>query len=637
MPVRYHFLQVLLNQRNMSFSRHRFLPVLLLIYFVISVPDLAVAEEEHAPRIACYTIDVKLDPQEKRLSGSEILTFMNTSSESVDTLFLHLYPNAFQSDTTTFMKESFFPDRVKRKERYRGFIRIERVTLSSGVDLTNRKIIDQTIMKLPLPSPLPPGKEIELEIEFVVKLPEILFRLGYSGEDFMIAQWFPKMAVLEKDGSWNAHQYHFYSEFFADFGTYDVSITVPLEYVVGATGYLVEEKEYPDSTKTLVYHAEDVHDFAWAASPDFRICQSSVEGIEVRFFYKPRHEKDVKRVMEEVEFGLKYYNSTIGRYPYRTFTLVDTRIGLGGGAMEYPTLITFSPSSLPPERIRLDRLILFHEIAHQWWYGMVASNEFEEAWLDEGFAVFFQRRALEERAGGKDNLVNLWGMELGDLDIARLTYLMEPQSDPVVKNSWEFRNYLSYRANVYSKASLVLESLRNHLGKKKMDELVKEYFRRYKFKHPKTSDFIQLVDEIGGEDLSYMVEQLLSGTGICDFEVTSIKSTPIKKGTKEEGYITEVVVRRLGEVIIPVEISIELEDGERMKEVWDARERWHKIEMKTDSKIKSAIIDPEGKIPLDVNINNNSLSTEVDDSVIMKLSTQCLFWLETMIHWMTCF
>jgi hypothetical protein len=608
-----------------------------LLSFFISSHNLCLAEEQHAPRIASYQIDVKLDTLQKRLFGNEILTFVNTSNKSVDTLFLHLYPNAFRSDTTIFMKESLFPERIKKQDKYRGFMEIKKVSLSSGLDLTDKKVVNETIMKLPLPEPLSPQVSLSLKTEFVVKLPEILFRMGYSGKDFTIGQWFPKMAVLQENGTWNSHQYHFNSEFFADFGTYDVSITVPMKYVVGATGYLVEERDNLDSTKTFVFHAEDVHDFAWAASPDYKLSKRMADGIEINFYYKPKHEKDVKRIMDAVEFALKYYNSSFGKYHYGKFTLVDTQIGLGGGAMEYPTLITISPSRLPPDKIRVDALVVFHETAHQWWYGMVASNEFEEAWLDEGFASYSERRAIEQKYGKTANLLDLWGIKLSDLNQAKLSYLFDPQSDPIVKNSWEFKDFLSYRASVYSKASLLLENLKDYLGEEKMDELLKEYFRRYKFKHPKTQDFIQTVSEVTGEDFSYLFEQLLFGTGICDYEVTSIESVPLKGDSLKVRYRTEVTLKRLGEMIIPVDVLIELEDGKKIREIWDGKERWHKIVRETGSKIELAVVDPEDKIVFDINVNNNSLTAKTNDSAIIKLSTRCLFWLETLMHWITCF
>jgi hypothetical protein len=619
---------------------HSFPSKLLAVFlfsFYLLCSDVCLSEEKHAPQIACYKIDVRLDTSQKKLRGEEIITFVNTSSGSVDTLFLHLYPNAFRSDSTILMRESSFPERIKGNEKYRGFMEVERVGLMGGQDLTDKKIIDETIMKLPLPHPLLPQQKIELEIKFMVKLPQLLVRMGYSGEDFMIGQWFPKMAVLEEDGSWNAHPYHFRSEFFADFGKYEISITVPPEYVIGATGHLADEHTNPDSTKTFLFQAEDVHDFAWAASPDYRISRSSADGIEVSFFYKPEHEYSVENIMHYAEFALEYYNSNFGKYHYDHFTLVDAKIGLGGGAMEYPTLITVSPSRIPQDKIRTDALIVFHEIAHQWWYGMVASNEFEEAWLDEGFAVFSEREALKEKFGKKSNIVDLWGIKLSDFEFNRLEILWDLQSDPIVKNSWEFRDYLSYRASVYARASLVLQTLANYLGEERMKEVLQSYFQRFKFKHPRTPDFIRVVNEVTGEDLTFFLEQLLYGTGVCDYGVTSIESIPIHSKDEEKRYETKIELNRSGEVILPVDVLIRLENGEEIKQVWDGKERWHRIEIKTDSKIKAAIIDPEDKIVLDVNLNNNSLTVEPSDAVMMKLSTQCLFWLEALIHYLTCF
>lgn len=609
---------------------------------------------KHSPSVASYKIEVKLDAENKKLLGNEIATFRNTSQKSVDTLFLHLYPNAFQSDTTTFMRESLYPDRIKKREEHRGYMEIERISLSSGYDLTEEKIVDETIMKLPLRRSLLPQDTIALEIDFVVKLPKILARMGYWGNSFVIGQWFPKMAVLEEDGEWNAHLYHATSEFFADFGSYDVSITLPLEYVVGATGYLQEERINPDSTKTLIYQAEDVHDFAWVADPDYLTAKRAVDGIELFFLYKPEHEKKVKRIMDAAEFALRYYDSAFGNYPYKKFVMADAKVGFGGGAMEYPMFITISPSGLSTEKIRLDELLVFHEIAHQWWYGLVASNEFEEAWLDEGFAVYSERKALEEKFGPTANLVDLWGVEIGEKDLAKLGYLLDPQSDMTVKNSWEFRDYLSYRANVYYKASLLLQSLENLLGEENMRELLREYFQRYKFRHPKTEDFIQLANEFcgalhhpvpGGENLDTFFSQFLFGTGVCDYQVASIKNTPIEKEEGKQIYHTEILLKRTGEIKIPVEVLVELENGEKIERIWDGstgssyygKERWHRIEMVGKSKVKSVIVDPQNKIVLDFDVNNNSLTTESQDSVLFKLCSLCLFWMETILQWITSF
>ena len=611
-----------------------FLPAFLLSLSLV-VPAFCKTEDQNAFPIASYRIEVTLDTLQKMLEGDETITFVNTAIKSIDTLYLHLYPNAFRSDSTTLMRESLFPERIKKEERYRGWVKIERVVLDSVLDWSDKIIVQETIMKLPLPQSLSPDETINVKIKFKVKLPQIFMRLGYSHRVFMIGQWFPKMAVLQKDGTWNAHQYHANSEFFADFGTYDVSITVPAQYVVGATGSLTEERENTDSTKTLLFQAENVHDFVWVASPDFQVYKRMVDGIEVNFLCKPEYAHEAERILDEVEFAFKYYNSTYGIYPYSSFTVANAKIGLGGGAMEYPTFITISLSDFPPDKIKLDAMVIYHEIAHQWWYGMVASNEFEEAWLDEGFAAYSENRIMEKRFGLKANLVNLWGLYFSDENLTKLSYLLDPQSDPVVKNSWEFMDYLSYRACVYSKAALLLETLGNYLGQERMSELLREYFRRYKFKHPTTGDFIRLTNEVTGEDFTFLFEQVLFGTGICDYEVASIKNEPKTSDQVKGPFRTEVMLKRLGEVIMPVDVLIVLEDGEKIRQNWDGKERWHRIEMETNSRIKTAIVDPEDKLALDINVNNNSLTTEAEDSVILKLFAQSLFWFEWLVHFVT--
>ncbi len=611
--------------------------VLILLFCFSPSISHSFSLEEHASEIASYDMEVRLDTEDKKLLGKELLTFRNASLKSVDTLFLHLYPNAFQSESTTFMRESLFPDRVKKREEHRGYMQIKSIRAGSGYDLTGQKIIDETIMKLPLPRPLLSQDTISLEIEFVVKLPRVLARMGYSGRTFVLGQWFPKMAVLDNQGRWNAHQYHANSEFFADFGTYDVSITLPLEYVVGATGYLREEKVNRDSTKTLVYHAEDVHDFAWVADPDYVTTTAMADGVELIFLYKPEQKKQVKRTMDAAEFALKYYNAAFGDYHYERLVMANADIGFGGGAMEYPMFIVISPSGPITERMKLDEMVVFHEIAHQWWYGMVASNEFEEAWLDEGFAVYSQGKALEEKYGKTANLLDLWGIKIGNQELSKLGYLLDPQSDIPVKNSWEFRDFLSYRANVYYKASLLLQTLENLLGEEKMKQLLTRYFRRYKFEHPTTEDFIQLAIEAGGQDLDRFFSQFLFGTGVCDYQVARIESKPLKEEGEQQIYQTRVLLKRPGDVKIPVEILVELENGRKIKRIWDGQARWHRLELQTESKIESATIDPENKIVLDIDVNNNSLTSKSQDSVIFRLCSQYLFWMETFVQWMTSF
>ena len=270
-------------------------------------------------------------------------------------------------------------------------------TLSGGQDITDsiRYIqpdddneLDRTVISVALPEPVPPGESITIEVDFESKLPEIIARTGWKRKDndslFVLAgQWFPKLGVYEipgqryvphsaPSGKWSTHQFHANSEFYADFGSYTVDITVPDHYKVGATGKKVDESS-DGVYRTVTYEADDVHDFAWTASSDLLEYEDTWEHVTLRLFIQPEHVAQVKRHFEAAKIGLKYFADWVGPYPYDTLTLVD---GIGGSnGMEYPTFITCGTIYKLPKWIRALELVTIHEFGHQYFYGMLASNE----------------------------------------------------------------------------------------------------------------------------------------------------------------------------------------------------------------------------------------------------------------------
>jgi len=577
--------------------------------------------------VASYKIDVSLNDKEKIISGRERITFLNTSIKDINTLHLHLYANAFSSDSTFFVKDSKSLRELMLRDEYRGYIQIKEVkSLSRELNWE----VSETQMKIFLPETLKPGKNVEINLEFDLKLPKIISRMGYYKENFILSEWFPKIAVLEKDGVWKDFSYHRFTEFYSDFGTYDVSITLPLKYIVDGTGYILAEKENPDLTKTVTFKAEKVHDFAWCASPEFRVRKINIDGIDVIFLLLPENLHKYHRWVKAAEVALRYCNSNLGRYPYDKLVVANSYIGLIGAAMECPMLVTM-PVGLPfsPENIRLDEEILIHELTHQWWYGVVASNEAEEAWLDEGFTTYTTSKIMEEEYGEKGNLIDFWGIKFSALNLAKWIYLKYPELDRVVKPSWEFVGSSSYGANVYFKASLVLELLENLIGEEKMETLLKEYYKRYQFKHPKTEDFIKLAEEVSGQKLDDFFNDWLYGTKTCDYEVRKINSVK-----KEKIYLTRVELGRNGDIILPVEVLIELENGEKIRKTWDGKDRWFELKLETKTKIRSAILDPGNKIVLDTDVNNNGLSNKPFRFPIFKFFSDYLFWMESAVQWM---
>ena len=309
-----------------------------------------------ATEIANYRISVSLDPSRKSLQGEQMLEWTNTSEVEVKELQFHLYLNAFRDANSTFMKESGGRLRsdVMDSEGF-GNIYITSIKTSSGTSLLRSlKFIqsddqnrdDRTVASLLLPEPVQPGKTIRLNMEFKAKLPKVFARTGWGRDNFfMVGQWFPKIGVFEKNENgnwgWNCHQFHANTEFYADFGKYHVQIRLPEEYKVGATGVQTSEIRLKGGLKLLTFEADQVHDFAWTASPHYLIFETVHRGIRLRAFMQPEHASQHTRYFDAVKKAIDYYTKTLGKYPYETLTLVDPPFhSSGAGGMEYPTLIT---------------------------------------------------------------------------------------------------------------------------------------------------------------------------------------------------------------------------------------------------------------------------------------------------------
>jgi len=647
-------------------------------------------------QIASYNIRTQLDVSTKILTGSEDISWTNGSDEPVSELQFHLYMNAFRSEKSSYMRER---GGVSSAFNDWGGIDLKRITLSDGTDLTNAgqylhpddgNAADQTVMSLALPKPVAAGETLRLHIEFVTKLPRLLARSGFRGDYFFVGQWYPKLGVYEKPkgaekGKWNCHQYHLTSEFFADFGSYNVQVTVPSNYVVGATGELVGTQEDAASkTTTYTYTQNEVHDFAWSASPHFqriertfdparevpqeeldataRLLQVSpvelsLTPIKVVLLMQPEHLDQVERHWNCIRSVMKFYGLRFGRYPYKTFTLVDTPANANGGGMEYPTLVTTDTHWLSSEHTKDLEGLIAHEYGHQYWYGLVANNEFEDAMLDEGFANYSTVLFTETVYGRNYNGLPLYlaGAPLSwffrpppvsETEFNRAIYLMAPKADDGGKPAWQYSGDFSYSLNSAFKFSLILKTLENHLGEQTMARIMRTYFDRWRFRHPKPQDFFDVVKEISGRDLTHFFQQAVFGSNVLDYKIEEISSSRLRPlrgqtGPDEQttasnedtsGFESKVLVRRLGEVVFPVTVKVTFEDGQTAYTEWDGKDRYTEIKLVRPAPIKSAELDPENKILLDVNLANNSKSEESNYLAGAKTSSRLLFWLQTALQ-----
>jgi hypothetical protein len=643
----------------------------------VAAPSTSAAARSPAarsPRNASYAITARLDPASRTLSGDELLTWRNTSAASTSTLRFHLYYNAWRNTRSTWMRERRLAgsaDLAERQEADWGWIDVTSLrVIGSGntpVDLTSRgrfiapddgNADDRTVLEVPLDRPVGPGETVNVQIAWSSRVPRTFARTGTIGRFYFVAQWFPKIGVLE-DGGWNCHQFHSATEFFADFGSYDVRLTVPRGWVVGATGIERDRRDEADGTTTHHYSQDDVHDFAWTTSPDYlerraRFEHPTLPAVDMRLLLQPEHAGQADRHFDATRATLKFYGEWYGAYPYGHITIVDPAWQSGAGGMEYPTLFTAGSRWIAPRHVTVPEGVTVHEAGHQWWYGIVATNEFEHAWMDEGLNTFSTARTLEQAFYPDYYSKRYFGgfipWVFHDFPLTRQTdgdrlwpYRLAAKADAQSTPTWRYWPG-SASAITYSKTALWLHTLERMLGWETLQRILSTYFSRWAFRHPKPQDFFDVVREVSGRDLTWFFDQVYRSSNVFDYGVDAFRSEP----TTARGYFgdaadrafsasaatpgafrTTVVARRFGEGEFPVDIRVVFENKEEVRWRWDGRDRWKVFEIEKPARASFVQVDPDHVLVLDVNYTNNSATlTPRTRAAARKWSLAWMIWLQ---------
>lgn len=625
-------------------------------------------------RNASYAITARLDPASRTIRGDEILTWRNTASVPATTLQFHLYYNAWRNTRSSWMRERTLGrsdrDALARPESDWGWIDVTGIRLIGGaapLDVTSRMRFiapddgnahDRTVMEVPLDRAVAPGETINVQLTWSSHVPRTFARTGAIGNFYFIAQWFPKIGVLQ-DGGWNCHQFHSATEFFSDFGTYDVRLTVPNGWVVGATGVEIDTRDEGDGSTTHHFVQADVHDFAWTTSPDYvekraRFEHPTLPPVEMRLLLQPEHEGQADRHFEATRAALKYYGEWFGAYPYGHITIVDPAWQSGAGGMEYPTLFTAGSRWLTPDRVTVPEGVTIHEAGHQFWYGIVASNEFEHAWMDEGFNTYSTARTIEAAYNPNFYAKRYFGdfipWAFTDVPLSRATDgdrlgAFRPVASFDAQSTPTWRYYPgSASAITYNKTALWLHTLERMVGWETMQRIMATYFARYAFKHPRPEDFFAVANEVSGRDLTWFFDQVHRSSGTFDYGVDSFRSDPaVARGFFEAGdarrfaaaegdrrmYRTSVVVRRYGDATFPVDVKVVLENNEEVRWTWDGKDRWKLFEIEKPARAKSVEVDPDHVLLLDLRYSNNSSTLAPQAPVAARnWSLTWLVWLQ---------
>ena len=502
-----------------------------------------------------YNLVVTLNDVANTLDGTADIEYINQSPDTLNFIWIHLWQNAFKNDKTAYSEQKLLmnaTDFYFSAEKQRGYINRINFTVNNQAATVEDHPQYIDVVKLILPKPLLPGVTAHIRTPFHVKLPYKFSRTGYDEQYYSITQWFPKAALYDKQG-WHEMPYLEWGEYFSDFGNYTVSITLPANYAVGATGILQDAEEinwlksrtkkielkadvpakkniyakpkvprFPVSataTKTLHYVANNVVDFAWFADKRFIVkydtLQLANKTIDVWNFVLPDDEKVWSNSINFTKKAIRFYSNALGNYPYSQISVVSDAVSTNDG-MEYPMITALNAVNGPPEE--LDVLIA-HEVGHTWLMGILATNERDHAWMDEGFNTYFERQYQQQFYGHKST-VQKKGLgkkfpgsnESGSFLLNLLT--SQHRDQPIATSAEKF-TYDNYYIVSYYKTAFWLEKLEALLGKASMQQVMHQYYQQWQFKHPSPEDFRAVVESVSQKNLDEQFS-LLHQTGALE-------------------------------------------------------------------------------------------------------------------------
>ncbi len=535
-------------------------------FILLLVPIFGFAQNENGywQQEVKYTMDIEMDVKDHQFHGVQKLVYTNNSPDTLFQVFYHLYYNAFQpgSMMDTRAKHIVDPDgRIARrieklKKKEIGYHKIK--YLKQG-DRDMQFHIHETVLQAALVEPLAPGASTTFNMEFDSQVPEQIRRSGRDnkeGVDYTMTQWYPKLAEYDEDG-WHPDPY-IAREFYGVFGSFDVNISIDYRYKLGGTGVLknseftwnvIKEengiKSYDLSSnkkekRTWTFHAENVHDFAWAADKDFiRTSTKGPNDIELNFFYLKGDWQENWELLPSYTVGFfKLMNEKFGEYAYPQFSVIQG----GDGGMEYPMCTMLKGTG------KLDGLVgvMVHESAHNWYYGMLATNEFQYPWMDEGFTSYAEEEVLNilmehNKANPHTRAYRLHNYYMGLAD-------REPLSTP--GDYYEKNRH--YGISSYSRGQIFVAQLRYIVGDEAFSRIMLRYFDEWKFKHPKPGDFLKIAEEESGIQLDWYLNFWMNTNKKIDYAIVDIEE-------KKDAFT--VNLKRIGEMPMPIEVKVELNNG----------------------------------------------------------------------------
>lgn len=625
-----------------------------LLLSTLFICTFSFAQKNYFQQEVNYKIHCTLNDNEHTIAANINIDYINRSNDTLQFIYIHLWPNGYKNKNTALALQElnqgssalYFAENTDR-----GYID----SLNFMVNEKSAKIefdgINEDYCKLLLNQPLYPGQRAIITTPFKVKIPNGKFsRLGHIGQAYAITQWYPKPAVYDQFG-WHNMPYLNQGEFYSEYGTFDVYITLPENYVVGATGDLIEDPNsdnaaeitrmnglaiatmnqvdvllpngkkdisFPkssDNLKTIHFHQEKIHDFGWFADKRYHVLKDEIvldrsgKKVTTWSLFTNNEYKLWMRSPEYIKDALKYYSNWIGDYPYNHCTAVDGTIAAGGG-MEYPNVTIIGASG----NAKTLETTIVHEVGHNWFYGIFGSNEREHPWMDEGINSFYEMRysltkyppqddaksnSLSDGLGGLNKIIGLNRLNYKDaFGFAYSLSAAENNDQPIDLHSAKYTS-MNYGTIVYMKTGYVLNYLKSFLGDETFDNCMRTYFDRWAFKHPYPKDLQRVFEEVSDKNLSWFFQDLINTDDKIDYKISSIKNS---------GTNYELKIKDKGSLLSPYLLA-GMKEGKITNSKWIAPKSQDEKVIFNCNGCDKITIDPNYDMP-DVNRINNSVRTK---------------------------
>lgn len=587
---------------------------------VVLVLLLVMGQSLYGSDFDTLKITASLDTLNKQVHG--YVEYPVPENPRLSRLEFQLFPNAYSGkDTPYLINYPELRNRLRISEKWGG-MEIDSLFIGNE-DFSDKVQVEYTRGALPVGSNKA-GKTVR--IYFTTTVPEMGDRLSYNKDEYLLDGWFPNPAILREDGSWYNPRYGMMAELVGNYYHYEVSFTAPSKYVIAASTLEETIDTLEDGLSVHYYEIGPVHDFALALSPRYEVKEVEKDGIRIRTYLRdfefPMHDK----IIASAGLAFDYMGERCGKYPYKSISFACADIGFTGG-IEFPGMIVLSSPRGAALLSKIYNQIIIHETVHEWFYGLVGSDQIETPWLDEAVTEFFTSRISDKNY---DDILDFWGFVVDEDDQHRMVIKNIENEYQLSNPTYGFAVERDYFGVIYSRGDLIIQTIDNLIGEDNSRSFWKDYFSTYRYRRPGTDDFIKTLAKYSDKQLIALTDYLLNSPGLIDWSVAALNNESVGEDSVDVSFI----LTKKGDFEFPVDYRLYLVNGDSIRGTWDPEYSRKKIRLQTEVPVEKIVVDPDNRFAVDVNLLNNSDLYNEDNRAGMRLGSGVLFLIESLLSYL---